>query len=368
MSSVPQKKPEYVMFLPWTPLHGGGVNNVVNGIATACRPYYDPVIVVTGAERPENYAPWLPLPYPNPARPLGFLVRLVPVMFRLRRILKTAVAANPHFGGLECMPLLLLRRMRMGPPVILSVHGADVTEMLATTGTERKLYRWLLGSADLVVGCSGDLTGRILKLCPMARTAAIWNATPPAPPVPAQRPMPQPYLLCVAAFVQKKAHEVLLSAFARIHQDNPALHLVLIGSDGPTRAAIEAKIAELGLTPAVRILLNQPNDDIWWWMRHAECFVLPSREEPFGIVLLEAGKSKVPIVATRVGGVPEFFTHGEHGLLCDPDRPDQLAEAILETLADPEATRRRTEAFYRKANEFTWEATFEAYRSAARLP
>lgn len=133
-------KPRYVMFLPWSPAHGGGVNNVVKGLAEACRQYYDPVIVVTSSKRPADYAgDWLFLPWLNPRRPLGFLARLIPLMFRLRRVLKGAVAANPHFGGLECIPLVWLRRMRLGPPVIMSVHGADVTELQATNGWERRL-------------------------------------------------------------------------------------------------------------------------------------------------------------------------------------------------------------------------------------
>jgi glycosyltransferase involved in cell wall biosynthesis len=357
------------MFLPWAPTYGGGVNGVVNGLALACRDRYDPVIVVTSWCRPPDYdGPWLYLPDLNPARPLGFLARLVPVILRLRTILKGAVAANPHFGGLECIPLVLMRRMGLGPPVIMSVHGSDVTEMLASTGRRRRLYRWLFASFDLVVGCSGALTRRLLELSPSARTVAIWNATPEAPEVRPERPVEGPYLLCVAAFVQKKGHDVLLSAFARIGAARPDLTLVLIGSSGPTLREIEARVEGAGMSSRVRILIDLPNPEVWWWMKHAECFVLASLDEPFGIVLLEAGKSRVPIVATRVGGVPEFLTDREHGLLCDSGDPVQLADAVLATLSDCEATTRRVEAFYRKAREFTWSATFEAYRTAADLP
>ncbi len=369
MSRAAGAKPRYVMFLPWSPVHGGGVNNVVKGLAGACRKYYDPVIVVTSSTRPGDYAgEWLFFPYLNPRRPFGFLARLIPVMLRLRRILHGAVAANPHFGGLECIPLVLLRRMRLGPPVIMSIHGADVTEIQATNGWERRICQWMFGAADLVVGCSGDLTKKLREFCPQAKATSIWNAASSPPEVSGERPIDQPYLLCVAAFVQKKAHEVLLAAFERIRRDHPDLALVMIGSDGPTRAAIENRVHAGGLDSSVHILLDQPHSEVWRWMRHAECFVLPSREEPFGIVLLEAGKSRVPVVATRVGGIPEFLTDGEDGLLCDPDDPDQLAAAVLATLADRAATEGRVNAFYRKACSFTWSAAFEAYRSAAQLP
>ncbi len=363
------EKRDFVIFAPWSPLNSGGVNHAINGIADAAREFYNPVIVVTSWNRDEQWTgPWVPMPYLKHSRPFGFLLRLIPNMLRLRKMLRGAVAANPHFLSLECIPLVLLRLLRCGPPVIMSIHGADVTEILATTGFERRLCRWLFESADLVVGCSTDLTKQLLQACPKAKTKAIFNASPLPPRLSSERPLDRPYLLCVAGFVKKKAHEVLVSAFADVAKDSPDLQLVIIGSDGPTRPQIESQIRDLKLEDRVHLLINQPSAQVWWWMHHAEAFILPSREEPFGIVLLEAGRSRVPVVATRVGGVPEFLTGKEDGLLCDPDRPDQLALAIRETLADKEQRDYRVQHFYEKASGFTWSRTFSEYRSAAGLP
>jgi len=146
------------------------------------------------------------------------------------------------------------------------------------------------------------------------------------------------------------------------------LDLVLIGNDGPNRHEVEAIIDSRKLGARVQLLHDRPNQEVWWWMRHAECFVLPSREEPFGIVLLEAAKSRIPVVATRVGGIPEFLTDREDGLLCDPDNADQLFDALMLTLADREASSRRVESFYAKAAELSWEGAFDAYRRSAQLP
>jgi glycosyltransferase involved in cell wall biosynthesis len=361
-------KHRFVIFTPWPPIHGGGVNQVVNGLAEAAREFYDPVTVVTGWNRCEQWkGPWLRLPYFRISRPFGYLARLIPNMLRLRSVLRGSVAANTHFLSLECIPLLLLRRMRLGPPVIMSIHGSDVTGILATTGIDRTLCRWAFESADLVVGCSNDLTKRLLQMCPRAKTRAIFNATSGPPPVAPERPLNRRYLLCVASFVEVKAHDVLISAFANVAAEFPDLDLVIIGSDGPTRSKIERQIQEAKLESQVHLLLDRPNAEVWWWMRHAEVFVLSSRAEAFGIVLLEAARSRVPVVATRVGGVPEFLTDGEDGLLCDPNRPDQLARAILDTLANKEQSEYRLENFYRKANGFTWSRTFAEYRSAVGL-
>jgi glycosyltransferase involved in cell wall biosynthesis len=104
------------------------------------------------------------------------------------------------------------------------------------------------------------------------------------------------------------------------------------------------------------------------WIAYAECLILPSREEPFGIVLLEAVLARVPVVATRVGGVPEFVSDELHRLLCELDRPDEIAQAVLTTLSDRTSTQTRTRAFYAHAQRFTWERAFARYRSKAALP
>ncbi len=367
---LPRKR-NYTMFVSWAPTHGGGVNAVMHGLAAANADTYDSTIVVTGFVRPQNYAgPWLYLPDLNPARPLGYLARLIPSLWKLHRLLKDSVAANPHFASLECLPVVLLRKLRLGPPVILSIHGLDVTDMLAATGMRRKLLRWMFESADLVVGCSHSLTRRLLEVAPGARTATAWNAATPAPAVRPERPTPGPYLICVAGFEHKKGQDILIQAFERVLEVRPELNLVLIGAT-PKHSSLpklEAQIELLCLSQKVKILTNQPNTEVWWWIRHAECLVLPSRAEPFGIVLLEAAKSHVPVVATRVGGIPEFVTDGVDGLLCDSENPEQLAEKILETLAGPEAAAKRVETFAAKAETFTWAAAWDVYRREAGLP
>jgi glycosyltransferase involved in cell wall biosynthesis len=107
---------------------------------------------------------------------------------------------------------------------------------------------------------------------------------------------------------------------------------------------------------------------VWRWISHAECLILPSRDEPFGIVLLEAALANTPVVATRVGGVPEFLTDKVHGLLCEPDRPDEMAQAVLTTLADRATTGARTRSFHEQAKGFTWQRAFARYRVKAGLP
>ena len=367
---MPDPKPKYVFLLPWPLAPGGGVNNVILGLSRAMHGRYSPVVVVTGWNRPPSGQIWMNLlPFELPLRNVaGFVIGFLPRLVRLRAITRRAVAVNPHFAHTEILPLVVLRKLRLCPKLILSVHGADMSDPLKASGWKRALYTWIFSSADLVVACSNALAATVRQVSPAANVVCAWNAALPPPEISGQRPMQSPYVVCVAAFVKKKGHDVLLQAFLRIARERPELRLVLIGGEGPERQAVVSTIDTLGLAQVVDLMVNVPHDEVWWWVRHAECLVLPSREEPFGIALLEAALVRTPVVATRVGGVPEFLTDGVHGLLCEPDRADQIADAILATLSDSVAAGKRTQAFYVRACEFTWDRTLERYRSEAGLP
>jgi len=363
-------KPRYIFIAPWPITPGTGVNEVILNLRETMKPAYDATIAVpSGRPAPPDQVP-LKLPglgYSWRSN-LGFIALLPLTLFRLRSFVRGAIAVNPHFPDLEIFAFALLRRMRLGPKLILSVHGNDVTGALASAGVKRLLYRWLYASADVVIACSGALASKVRTLSPRARAAAVWNGVTHPGPVSEQRPLAAPYLVCVAGFVPKKAHQVLLSAYRQVLAARPDLHLVLIGNPGPENAPVAAALEAWGLEDKTEVLINLPHDQVWRWVKHAACFVLPSRDEPFGIAILEAALMRTPVVATRVGGIPEFLEDGVHGLLCEPDRPDELAAQILATLADPAAARDRAATFYERAASLTWERAFAGYRSKAALP
>lgn len=363
--------PDYVFFLPWELKPGTGVNNVVLGLSDAMRGRYTPVVVVTGACPPSDSEQiWLPLndfspPFKNEvAFGLYFGIQL----FKLWRTTRNAIVANSHFAGLEMLPLAVLRRLRLCRKLMFTAHGSDVTDAKRAPRLKRALYAWMYAAADLVVACSSALAEEVRQVAPSANVISILNGVSSPPRFTSEPPTGASYLVCVAAFVEKKGHRTLLSAFKQIAGDHPALRLVLIGGDGPVRPEILSAIDTLGLKEHVDVFVNMPHDCVWHWIQNAECLILPSREEPFGIVLLEAALSRTPVVATRVGGIPEFLTDRVHGLLCEPDRPTELAAAVLETLANPEAAEQRTRSFEMRAREFTWSSVFEKYRAAADLP
>jgi glycosyltransferase involved in cell wall biosynthesis len=366
----PGGRPPYVFVSgePVTPQ--GGVNSVILGLMDAMRDRYTPRILITGWERPPAGQVWRKMPGLRPTLrgTISYFAYLLWNLPRLAPLVRGSVAVNVHFPGPDATPYVLLRRLGFFPRLILSVHGADLTLAEQSHGLERAIYRWMFQHADTIIACSSALGQRLQRFEPGLRVAAVLNACQQPPTDLRPRPLANPYLVCVAGYVRKKGHDVLLRAFAPIAKRRPELHLVMLGREGPERTAIQTQIHELGLEARCHVLLNVPHGDVWSWVRHAECLVLPSRDEPFGIALLEAALVNTPVVATRVGGIPEFVEDGVHALLCDPDQPEKLAQAIQQTLDDPQARQLRVDAFHTHALGFTWDRVLADYRATAGLP
>lgn len=248
------------------------------------------------------------------------------------------LARAAHLGGRAAAAL--------GLPVIAKTHNyvaleyyRHVRHFVATTEDQR---RYLLAA-----GVAGDRITVIPNFC----------ALPPAAgPVRPRGALPA--LLTYGRLVRKKGFEVLLEALALAHARGRAFSCT-IGGDGPSRAALARRRRALGLEHAVPM----PG-----WLGAVapaldthEAFVLPSLDEPFGIVLLEAMARGLPIVSTRTQGPAEILD--EHcALLCPAGDPGALA-AALETLADAPAAAaaRATEALARYRSRYHVDAVLPRY-------
>jgi N-acetyl-alpha-D-glucosaminyl L-malate synthase BshA len=107
--------------------------------------------------------------------------------------------------------------------------------------------------------------------------------------------------------------------------------------DGPDRQALERDAVEYGLADDVEFVGEQL--DLVPWLSAADLFLLPSSQESFGLAALEAMACGVPVVASRVGGLPEVIEDGVTGFVCDPDDVDGMAERGIEVLSNQ--TRKR---------------------------
>jgi glycosyltransferase involved in cell wall biosynthesis len=143
-------------------------------------------------------------------------------------------------------------------------------------------------------------------------------------------PEDAPLVLAIGRLIEQKDHETLLRAFTRAHEAVPEARLAILGW-GPQEEATRSLASRLGIADAVLVAGRvEPRD----WLRRADIFAHTSRWEGFGIVLLEAMLSGLPVVATRVSAIPEIVLDGRTGLLADARDDEGIAAKLVELLQD----------------------------------
>jgi glycosyltransferase involved in cell wall biosynthesis len=138
---------------------------------------------------------------------------------------------------------------------------------------------------------------------------------------------------CVGRLQAVKGHRVLIEALPELCREVPDLVCVIVG-DGPERAGLQ-RLAER-LRVAERVVWTGSRRDIENFVPFFRVFVMPSISEAFGIAAAEALYAGVPVVASRIGGLPEVVDHGKDGYLVPSQDPGALARSVALILKDQE--------------------------------
>ena len=221
-----------------------------------------------------------------------------------------------------------------GVPIrIFTVHG---WAFAAHTGAARRLYRWadrLVRPLTTVTICVSERereAGLAAGTCDGDRTVVIPNAVDVAG---ARRFRPagreRPLLIAVGRLKAPKDFLTLVRALGKLPPD--AFDALIVG-EGPDRSRLEEEIGSLGLLGRIR--LTGERRDVPELLAGADVFVLQSASEGMPVSVLEAMAAGLPVVASRVGGVPEQVDDGGTGLLVEPGDPDALAAALGRLLED----------------------------------
>lgn len=168
-------------------------------------------------------------------------------------------------------------------------------------------------------------------------------------------------IICVGRLSAEKGQVGLLRTFARLRSKHSKLSLRLVG-DGPDRSGLEELARELGVSDAVSFVGRLPEEEALGEIARADLLVLPSFMEGLPIVLMEAMAVGVPVVASRVAGIPELVEDGQTGLLFDPSNWDDLAVCIERFLNDEALGNALAENAKSKVA-----AEFDTRKSAAQL-
>jgi glycosyltransferase involved in cell wall biosynthesis len=148
-------------------------------------------------------------------------------------------------------------------------------------------------------------------------------------------------------------------------QNTTDLNLIIIG-EGDERSFLEQLIEKFNLKD--RVMLPGYQSRAYNYLTHLDVFVLSSLTEGLPITLLEAMQAKVPIVATRVGGVPEVLENGKNGLLVKPRYPEKLADAISRIYHDSELRDKLMSCAYKKViTDYTTEKMAMQYLEVYHL-
>jgi len=218
--------------------------------------------------------------------------------------------------------------------------------LLGIEAYRHSLWRALAGMANGAIDlhvCNSEAARQMTlstERVPAERTAVVYNGTPlpdlsmPPPSLPAAWGVGTRELsgVSLANLTWHKDHEVLLRATAEVVRSCPGFRLVLIG-DGPERGRIERLVGELGL--GANVVLAGQVAQASRLLRKFHFSVLASVQESFPNAVVESMAAGVPVVATRVGGIPELVREGVDGLLVPAREPRHLAEAMLTLLREP---------------------------------
>jgi glycosyltransferase involved in cell wall biosynthesis len=175
-----------------------------------------------------------------------------------------------------------------------------------------------------------------------------------------ERDPSRPVVGCVGRFSHEKGHTNLLTAWTDVLRVKPNARLVLVGS-GPAESDLRAMASRL---PVGSVIFTGYRYDLAAWLKTFDIYVQPSLSEGLGTTVLDAMACRLPVIASRVGGLCEVIEDQRTGILVPPDQPSQLAAAILQILGSSEKAAAMGLAGRRRVEEsFACERMIDAYSS-----
>ncbi len=230
----------------------------------------------------------------------------------------------------------------LGLPVVVSARGTDIN-VYPSFRLIRPMLRWTLTNAAGAVAVSADLKNKMIALgIPEAKIRVIANGvdTERFQPLDAKSarkhlglPEEGPIAISVGSLIESKGHHLLIAAVAKLEERFPKLRLYVVG-EGVYRAKLEELVREKQLHDKVFLLGNRPNEEMNLWFCAANVSCLISSREGWPNVVSEALACGTPVLATRIGGIPELLTSPELGMFVEYD-VDSIADGLAQALTKP---------------------------------
>jgi glycogen(starch) synthase len=293
-----------------------------------------------------------------------FPLTLARLLLLLRRERPDVV--NLHFVGAPALFVLIARwflRFRL----IVSTHGDDVEGLWLRGYLDRWVFRNLLRRGDAITACSKDLMTRVNNVDGEVskKSYVIHNGVNTELfKSRACYEHPRPYVFSYGRLISKKGFDMLVTAFAQVAKINPDVDLIVAGV-GEAAEELEKLARDLGIRERVHFVGRANAEQVVALLNGCLFLVVPSRVEPFGIVALEGMAAGKAVLATRVGGLPEFLDLSNNKLV-EPSSED-LASGIQEWLASPEDVVARGLHNRALAIRYDWKQAVDQYLSLYQL-
>jgi glycosyltransferase involved in cell wall biosynthesis len=284
--------------------------------------------------------------------PLRDIRALVRVLQSIRATRPDVLHGHGQKGGIVARIAGLLSRT----PVVYSPHGFGYRNQLLRPRRGARVRRWLVLQLERVLGrmttavvaCSSDEAAAAVadRVARPARVLVVrYGIAPDLGAPPDQRLIEfaggAPLFGCVATLREQKGLDHLVDAIARVARDAGSTRFAIVGN-GPLRSHFEDRIRREDLS--AHVLMAPFDGAVEPYLRALDCFVLASLWEGLPIAVLEAMAFGLPVIATRVNGVPEAVADGQTGLLVPSRDPDALAAAIKRLGSDADLRQRMGDA------------------------
>ena len=292
--------------------------------------------------------------YPR-VQSLGFIVFHLKFLFLIKRIKPDILHSQSVAIGWHAF----IAKKVLHKPYLVWVRG--YSEYLSWR-FRKLISKPALKNADAVIALTEDMKREIQKFCDRG-ALVIPNGIDlerfeglPRGNIRRQLKITngQKIIIFVGTLYSIKGVKYLIQAMKLIKNGNRNARLMLVGN-GKERQSLEELTKELDLEEDVTFVGKVPNEEVPQYMIASDVFVLPSLSEGFPNVILEAMACGLPIVVTKVRGLPEIIEEGKNGFLVEPRSPEQIAEKVLQLLEDDDLRERISRNNKEKVKQYSWE-------------
>jgi phosphatidylinositol alpha-1,6-mannosyltransferase len=269
---------------------------------------------------------------------------------------------------------IALMALRNIPPVVFQwYHGNELFDRHLKIARWHSKLQHLMASTTINIAVSDYTSGLVARYhpnCPRVKTVHLGvDATYFHPPASTDKAKAclglagKKVILTLARLVQRKGHEQVIRSIAQLKDDLDIVYI--IGGKGAFTQELMAISRQLGTEQCVKFVGFIPEEKKVDYYQACDIYVMPSKSdeqvgdvEGFGLTYLEANACGKPVIGSRQGGCPEAVADGTSGLLVDPDKPDELTDALKRLLQDEIFYHRMAAAGLKRAREdFSWQSS-----------